>query len=526
MSKHLKIVKYDPQDFSLGEALLQRHGKVESSNALVSAALSLYFQWIQKASCHGCIRRPGGEKVFECSMEVDEFSGEIDYLFLNLDDEQVFNSLVERDEVLLTFEVFYTAYSFRTSIIAKNGKNRKVAVVPPTTLQIQKFRRLPRVEITADLQASAQVIVDNQRCSVLEIGADSLVVESDKITGKSLGIEIDSEVFEGELVRSDHRKTVIKLRFKTGEESYRYFKFYQKFRYPQLKSFFDSDSERVLDLYQDVGFFRRYATDGEQAIISRRERAKKTWEDCKAVDGKEIAMQVAYDDSGRIVGSSTTMKYFRTEEYDVWFFTQMGLRAEPDLFECSHALYQWRIESLLIRPENLFASAVYSDQGKWLNRMWTKFCVQSEIHKETQPVPVDIRQVVVPSESSTDVDLSPRSFGHQTRYDCLRSDLWAGFGPDLLNLANIGDSIIPTNLNLEVSQFEQIAKSLVSCSSRDKNEMYYWFKDGQVPESLAENPRYGCTRWMRLHRNELTDLMVSFEHTVAVYQRKKMKGAT
>ena len=118
--QHLRLVPYDPSDYTLGEVLAPEHGQTSEDPNFIGACFSLYFQW---EDYRGAAIYAGNPKDFHgnsCSIGFDPDERAPTELYIKLNDPAALQIFSEFQKVFLRFEVFRVCYQFDTTVLAVN----------------------------------------------------------------------------------------------------------------------------------------------------------------------------------------------------------------------------------------------------------------------------------------------------------------------------------------------------------------------------------------------------------------------
>lgn len=527
----LRIIPYDPNDYSLGEALTVENGTKISDPKLIGAALSLYFQWPAHRLSNLIWNEAKTPQASSCELDYDKDERSPTELRIKYN-ENVATSLREFDEIRIRFEVFRSCYEFSARILAlstspkEDGFSAIIAV--PDFIVAYKARRLPRLsmpqnEDTPKIEVSISdenSIEKKYNLFISEIGLKSIKLISDfQLPLKDCKLLINNKKISGKIVKADSNACVAVLNITSPAEFGHYFDFYRKYAYPSLRSRYEFPLNAGITLYKDANYFGKFEGNQFEESISH---IIDNWKDLENGSHLTNADYYIVDDSNVPVGSSGIALAFFSEGNPVWIFHQLCALKNPALVKRSGYLYTWRAEYLAARPENLTVAVWFDSRSRWLERLYVKFSQQSKSGVSLSSVQ-DKHCHFQKSDTNTSVELKNYKLGNSDRWVTTAKNIWAGIGPRYLNANGYLDCIV----NLEDSEPSQAVKeiggTLLSAANIDSLSILVTVRQDASLESIDGRPQLS-DRFCKFDKLNLIDFLISVEHSIAITERKLGNG--
>lgn len=526
MSRTLHIVKYQPNDYSLGEALFSPETTSEANHSKIESALSLYFQWPEHRQA--VIYPTDGGSAELCELSFDQDDAEISFVFARMLQTPSKTAWKEGDEVRLRFEVFRTCFEIQATILGTSTQSSDgwdIVLSIPEQGTLYKHRRGKRYQVPKDTIESLQIsLVNGERfdCTAIEVSCQSIVVRSDRSIEDSSSITVHwmGQNFQGVVVRNMDERIVIALDFSSGVQSGKFFDIYRQVAYPYLKRRNEVDSESVLELYERTGYIERYSADSDAE--KRRTEILETWEQLKPAEHEYVADYVAFDSSGNMVGASgLAMSHFQND-IPVWFFNQLCAVTSPDLLEHSGGLYQWRLDYLMAVPSDIYTACRYRSKSRWLERIYTKFAHTVGTRATLAPI-VTYQKNFSKGDISEKIEVKSTKLSNLTRYYFEEGKICGGFNPCRLNISTSMDAVFAHTNTADATRVAIFVSALLVASGKESANFAISIHPSAI---LPENVFVGQTdRLVRFEKENLADLMASIDHVLAVTKRKLRETA-
>lgn len=521
----LRIVPYNPKDYSLGEALAKDHGTVSNDPNFISAALSLYFQWPDHRNC---LIYPGdisSTLSVSCELDYDRDERTPSEIRVKTINSTPQNPLQVFNKVNFRFEVFRTCYEFQSEIIATDieSENQKVVIITvPTTITVYKTRRLPRIFLDHKNQKifpeTFWISGNNlEKISVLEIGMKSIRAShaSPDLNQKGI-LKIGELEISAEILKTENNKSIFLLRLEDSNRFGKYFDCYSKFAYPGLTNKYNIDFDRGVKLYLDSKYLGKFLT--EDHLKERISELKSTWNLLKQGVHSTTADYYTTDAQGELTGASSVTLSFFNGNIPIWVFHQLCALTKPDLLEGTGYLYSWRAEYLAARPEPLGAAVWFDSRSRWLERIYVKFANQSS--GGTKLHPVKVLRCNFSKESVDSYEFRQYPIGDSQRIATVEKDFLAGANPKYLNASGILNAIVAVNKHLDMEKISKIANFLTKCSNQELKTIEVTIPQESKSDSISEDTLDDVDRFCTFPKDELVHLLSSVEHSVAITARK------
>lgn len=515
--RHLRLVPFSGNDYTLGKAFGPEHGKEIAESEHIGSVFSLYFQWEKHRSA--CVHFSSSLVVLEMDYDRDErFPTEIR---LSLSDPTQKALFREQEKIVVRFEIFRNCYQFESAVLAVHDDVIIVSV--PSTIKHYKARLLPRYKIQSDAFIEWQSLEQGEikKFKIKEVSLDSICVEANSMPERGQ-ILLGEHKIIGELVRNKRDSSIIKIKFETHIQYGAYFDFYRALVYPYLRSRYDFSPEAGLDLYVKTKYFEKFSKTELETTLSE---LPKTWEAIKSGTHETIADYYVVDEQGNPTAAGSLALAFFDEKNPVWMFHQNCSLKNPDLLERTGSIYTWRTEYLSGRPEELTAGVTYDSKSRWIERLYTKFfrySSQKAVLKSLRSTRLHFQRNAS-TKQRTSVPLRTYNVGQLKRTSTVSNNFWAGAEPKFLNAGEGLNEILLISDTVTEEQIRDIAEALLEESGL---ESIYLRLMHSVDASF---PNFNgipliTDRLCIIPKDELFGLMSSIEHAFAITQRKLADG--
>lgn len=512
----LRIVQYDPNDYKLSAVLSSGAGDELKSAEQISAAFSLYFQW-QKESPSWVRFAKDSAKTSRCLVSRDEEERELTQIFLSVPISELGNEKFYQN-AFVRLVVFETCFEFESEIIDAWIENEAqwLIVQVPQSVKVLRARKSPR---TGNITSTDKVTwIGNTKIEGIQInsvGLNSIVLNS-KIPAKQEGlIQINNLTYKAFCVRGSDESSYLEIQFTNDNEAGRYFEFYARFRYPNLKSRSQFAAKDVLALYEKSGFFSNFRGSFDEE--SREQKTISTWESIKAVE-HQFTADFCLEKESQLVGASSLGLCLKNKNQDLWVFHQLCSDKDKSTHDDTGELYTWRAEYLWSKKANATSIFWFRSTSRWLERIYVKYLMQNPTSGELREG--NAYSYVHKYTEGTKAEVQLINFGDEQRAYCETETVLAGAGPDYVH-ANRNMNII-TSLNGNWDEVHNIANSI--CSALNRQEMYFRvdLPVGMLPpDSAKAEKQVGSDRFARIDKAGMLDLVTCIKHSVAVTKSKK-----
>jgi hypothetical protein len=514
--KGIRIVPYNPDDYSLGEALSQAdHAKVTNAKE-ISSILSLYFQWESFRRCFFYIKDKSTWASIELSYDQDEREPTELRVKGNSEIPQTFQRLTIR------MEVFQTCYEFEVDVLAISDgqEDWNFLTTVPSEIRVLRARRLPRVRISDKERSQLPPFswcneTSTVALTILEFGLRSALVTSESpLDGSSGYIQIGESKFSARILKRTTESIVILFEFKTSREIGELFDIYRRIAYPSLTSKKDYNFREGADLYLKTGYFEKFS--GSTKLEEYLCELEKTWSELSTGLHEKTADYYSANSDGTLTGASSVVVAFYNGTIPVWVLHQLCAITRPDLLEQTRQLYTWRTEYLAAREENLEICAWFDSRSRWIDRIYVKFANRPNL--KTRLYPVALKRVAF-SRPQKLIDTATYKIGNCSRTFIKSNQIMAAIGPRLLNASSALDAILAIHEDATEAQINNIGNSLIATSSSNQQTIEVTLPvnsplqiDGAVVDSVD--------RFCAFTKDDLIPFLSSIEHTFAVTRRK------
>lgn len=324
----LRIVRYDPHDYSLAGVLTREHARHLDDPKDISATFSLYFQW--PGHRRAIAKFFGNDSWSPCEISFDEDEREASELIVTLAADCK-NPLARKSgKLVVRFEIFRACYEFETSMlgeIAADDQGAGIVVSPPDSVIVFKHRRAPRYPLS-------DAISDEIRCGVWRSEGDSIerkvtlaemsvfsvsgVISESALEGRG-ELTLAGKVFQGDLLLREGNRVVVVLRFETGPEAGQYFDIYRKVAFPQLAWRYELPEEGTVDLYD--AYLAQHIPENRR--LEFKEQLSETWTQLKGGTHEGTADYAVLDSKSDVVGASSLALAFKRGSREIWAFHQL-----------------------------------------------------------------------------------------------------------------------------------------------------------------------------------------------------------
>jgi len=523
--RHLKIVKYDPNDYSLADVLSKSNASLIDEDPSINAAFSLYFQWPDHRK--SIIKLSDDPNTWlNCSISYDQDERNPSELRIKVEGDASSGDPLQHKDVTIRFEIFRACYEFKSSVLAisetiHKNRNWDLIVDVPKALSLFKHRRIPRTVVSKDdrkLLGEVKWIDNNNHSlplSVVDIGVSSLSVQAPTGTKACKGvIEIDGSKFDADLIHRHPDEYVVSINFETGEESGNYFDIYRKIVFPYLVNRYDYGVDTICHIYDK--YLKKYSDPSME--IKLEDKIALNHQELKSGFHKTNVDYLARNEDGVIVGASSLGLCFKDEDKEYWAFHQLCVNTEISTFELTENLYNWRADYLASRPNEIDAIFWYDGNSRWLERIYSKFCSITNWEIELKPIKV----VKCPTKPSPSLKVKVDAFmvGDVKRYFYNDKNTLSAIEPDRFNMGNVLNHILSLEGNESEDEFNSIATALIKSAGKDENyEVWGTFSsDYEIKGDEVTIPN--VSRYTRFPKEALADFRASVEHSIAVSKKK------
>jgi hypothetical protein len=531
---HLRIVPFDPNDYSLGEALVKQNQEAVSDVKFIGAALSLAFQWPERTMA--ALVLPGKAPI-SITLDYDREDRSPSELWVRLDAGAEKPSLSEKAELIVRWETFRQCYEFRATILAAIPAAPVESpwhfiVGAPETLFVYK-RRFPRVLVTQELRenlpaCSARIGNEPRDVNpdVLEIGTKGIKVRNFGLRqGDIFNLKMGAEDVPVAVERLNGEEAILGLNPSTFNHVGAIFEYYRAAAMPNLRHRSEFAIDRILELYHRSNYLGKFKS-GEDPQ-KRLDDIKKSW---AAVGNSPefTADYIVVDDAGEPTGASSTSLSFKFKEKSVWAFHQLCAQKNPNLLEQSGQLYTWRAEYLAARTEDLDVIGWFDSKSRWLERIYVKFAFHKYRMECLFPVAVYRKQVFkgASGDSLPMPETESLAYGEARRIFHDANDQIAGLNPKYLNASGILNAVIDFSKKPLSSNAEKTAQSVLAKAEAESELIEFTGLGEASPGFLSAGAEkvLDVDRMFFFSKDGLVDFIASVEHSVAVTSRKKLNG--
>jgi hypothetical protein len=523
----LKLVTYNPNDYSLGEVLVKDTQQAISDSSSLSAILSLFFQWRDRATCH--IVLEGNRSPIPASMDYDRedrFPSELKLTVVN----EVPIGPPGTHKLKIRIELFRQCYEFDSALLDASVSDGICLFIVGMPGQILSFkqRRLPRVTVSVE---DAGSLPD---CFGL-LGSEKLgPLRVTEIGTKAIRIALKIETQLESVILGGTEIPVEKVRISKGDHIYSFkfashvhlgvvFDYYRQLAYPHIRPRCDFTAEELLGLYSDTNYLGKFQT--EATASQRLDSLKDAWNSASQEFHRITADYVSTDDDNNLTGASSASLAFFQFAKPVWVFHQLCAKTLPHLLEQSGELYTWRADYLASRTEDLSVLAWFDSKSRWLERIYVKFAFHKNRSAKLRPVAV-IRKNFSPSINSGSLPTKKERFGNEFRVMVDNVNSFGGAYPKFLNASGILDAIVSLEPVESESALNAIGATLASAVGADRLrlEVSVPFENKDKITGSDCELLHDVDRICSFDKSSLVDFIASVEHSIAVTQRKKVLG--
>lgn len=526
MEKHLRIVPYRPEDYSLGDILAARGAKQLKGANQIAAALSLYFQWTDHRSAY--LQKTGSASLNSHGIELDYDRDEAAPSELRvriLSTSQV--DLTLGSPVLIRFEIFRVCYEFLSETLAissqptEDGWNCVIQV--PQELLVRTSRELPRYRLDAsnnelDLAGYwvSEASPENRiPLKFVELGLNSIRAKvSSELSGAGK-LFVDECQIPTETVRASKTEVILALRFPDISTYGRYFDTFRKFAYPSLRSRYDFEFKTGLDLYSKTTYFSKY--EGEKSPEVRDEIAE-TWKALRSGFHETNADYYITDAHGAPCGTSGLALTHIQQNIPVWTFHQLCALKQPELLERSGHLYLWRAEYLAGRPERLLISACFHSKSRWIERLYIKHAIATAGTTTLRHVR-NVRRLIKGCASKQLPRVEKFQMGKLNRYWIEFNGSNGAISPKHLNANQNLDTVIAGEEEANIETIFHLGEVLVEAAGLQQTEILFTLP-GSLDVSIPDSKPQLSDRYSLMPKSDLMSFMASIAHSLAVTKKK------
>ena len=364
--RKLQLVPYEPDNYTPGDVLALGDATILKSDKTVGAALSLYFQWEKKRSCHITFPQETGAKALLCEMNYDRdesFPTEIQIRLRKIPENKI-RTLVPGSSVFVFFEIFRVTYIFTSTITAvssdPNIEGWHSIIDVPTELRVLKSRHLPRLELNEEqrrlMPKSSWRGTSDEKIAIdlrlLEIGMGSIRASfTGNLPESKTGLLLIGETsVPTEVVRILENEIILRLKFNGHEDFGQFFDYYRVVAYPSMRSRYEVSFEEGIELYNKSNYFSSF---NAAKTAEQRNEIIATWKAIKSGAHKTNVDHYILDDENKPIGCSSLALTNLSKNQSVWTFHQTCALKKPEWLASSAILYMWRAEYLAARSEDL-----------------------------------------------------------------------------------------------------------------------------------------------------------------------------
>lgn len=526
MSGHLKLVSFTAENLDIGSVLTYENAVLVESEEKVNAALSLYFQWTERALA---LARVNEGKFADIKIEYDLMDLQPEYFWAEILLDQ---SLDTTSRIEICFELFNISYAFRASIdeaIAKENGKHILYFRRPTCLKVFNIRQTPRRLLAKNSRQIAEV---STKCGSLktfeirEIGPNSIVLmgEPAQFNHSDVKVKLNAKEYSFKFIRSKNDEHIFSLNKCPSDKYTDYFKAYARFAFPQLRDKTDIDHAEVIQMYQASGFYGK----GNSKVSESEEKLKSetliAWNEMKD-EKKSIIEMVALDANDKVVGSSCLAEAFKHDGQSFWVIHHLAAITDPNSIRRTTDLYLWRIEYLLGLNANFSVCCWYDSKSKWIDRIWTKFhrtCLsKGATVSETETYAFKINEVLPNNEATSEpFECEEKSIGNFTRYLIKGSRFFGGIGPQYLNASGFLNHVCFYEKPPLQSSIEAIHKYIGQNAGLTNTTYRVTVPKGTTLPILENRSKSNADRFCIFPNDSLNGLLSSLMHSLAVMERK------
>jgi hypothetical protein len=531
---HLKLVAFDPKDFSIGGILLKDHQTKVVDSKSINAAFSLYFQWNRHCRCQ--LITADSSLNLEVILEYDKEERQISEIRVKLQDWSQMLQIGNLSTANFRFEIFRQCFEFTAIVVAKSDnpdEGWNFIVTIPENLLVYKQRRMPRINLTTlhrSLLPTAYLLKNGSPISakpinILEMGMLSIHAESqNKELEEVDGVVFGNQPFKVKLVRKTEHGGIFIFLNEDSNSSNQLFDIYRLIAFPFLKPRREFSHSELAKLYNESGYFGKFAT--QEAENDRLESIISVWKDLDREPRAFTADYITTDPAGKPTGASSTTLSFIHSNCDIWAFHQLCAVTNPDLLQNTGELYTWRAEYLAGRPEQIDVIGWFTSRSRWLERIYVKFCVQKYNNEDCLfPVSIFRKQVSVHADATFESQ-GQWTTSLSTRYMASQGSMFGGISPKYLNASDILDSVVALEESTLTSEINQFASQLTSISGQHDIRLEITLK--KTPSNLIDDKSVefvdDTDRFFKFGKSGLVDFLAAVEHSLAVTLEKLKQG--
>ncbi len=531
--RKLQLVPYEPDNYAPGEVLALDDATVLSSDKAIGSALSLYFQWEKKRSCHITFSKEAGALLCEMDYDHDEASPTEIRVQLSKISKKKSVKVVPGSTVLIRFEIFRVTYVF-TSVITAVAADPKVEgwhsiIEVPSELRVLKTRHLPRLVLDDAGRAKLPKATwtsssgDPIDLKLLEIGMGSVrasfIGEALLAREKSGKLSFGEALVPVEVVRSGKGEIILKLNFVDHKDFGPFWDYYRLVAYPSMRSRYEVPFEEGIELYEKTNYFGVYGAEKSSEEINE---LIKTWEDIRSGFHSTNADYYITDDHGVLSGSSSLVLTNFSQNESVWAFHQLCAIKNPYLVEQSGVLYTWRSEYLASHPEKLSVTGNFYSKSRWLERIYVKH-TRNSMHGSKLWQVINRRCTFSRKDKVNSISLKSYPIGKIERISTTSDDIWGSANPKFLNANQNLDTIVAVFRPTTKHELENIGGNLAEKLNEDNISILATLLPNFDLTSLMSKEQRS-DRFFRIPKDDLLLFMSSVEHSVAVTERKLLNA--
>jgi hypothetical protein len=530
--RKLQLVPYEPDNYTPGEVLALDDATVVKSDKAIGSALSLYFQWEKKRSCHITFSE-GPAQLCEMDYDHDEASPtEIRIQLLKISKKKSFK-VVPGATVLIRFEIFRVTYVF-TSTVTAVSTDPKVEgwhsiIEVPQELRVLKSRHLPRLELDdagrAKLPRASWISKSGNvlDLKLLEIGMGSVHASLSDLSAdwkeKTGKLSLGKASVPVEVVRAVKNEIIFKLRFAGHEDFGLFWDYYRLVAYPSMRSRYEVPFEKGVELYKKTNYFGAF--HGEKTQLEIKELTD-TWESIRSGFHETIVDYYITNSANEPSGCGGLALLLYSDERPIWMLHQLCAIKQPDLIVQSGVLHIWRAEYLAARAEALDAVVSFRSASRWMERIYVKHTRNSRHGSRLFPTKNKNCEFGIRNDP-VEIPVMAYSIGKLRRVCTKAQEVWAAANPKYLNANGALDLVIAVFETVPWLEIERIVGRIAS-SLKLKHLSMLVTLPHDYDMDLVRGTDQISDRFAQIPKDDLFTFISSVEHSIAITERKLIDG--
>ena len=505
----LQLIKYDPNDYKLGNALALRSHEIVTSQEILSQLFSLFFQWKERSTCWAYTTK---DKLLKLKVDLsyDEEERVATQFYVKFEGE----TPPQGDWVFLRVEVFNNCFEVESKALEWfiEGNEATAIIEVPTEASIIKTRQYARIKAIGDSTVHLEIDGERSTYELHQVSLNSCIVKATIPSRQKVKLLLGDGEIIGETTRSFDEFTSIKLHIDDDQSHSRWFWEYCKHTYPDLRQRSDLRYEDCIQLYRSSGYFERYNVDE----VDSSQLLEAAWDEIKDFE-KLVSADCAVVQDGKPVGiGSTTYTYhYMGKEY--WTFHSLCTLTKDENLDMTRALYAWRAEYNFSKPSEIDTLLFFASRSRWIERIYINFLLRKQ---KSGVVPIRLYTLTFePRDHGVNVEKIELKNGVE-RYVASLPGVAAAALPDLLHVRgklNCIDVSDEGKTEDAIKVGEQLAHSAGrSLSFRvSLPDKHCW-----VPMGNCDSP---SDRLGILRKEDLPDFIASLDHSIEVTKKKYQK---